>query len=85
MNHLAMRFAPAATILFALLLASTASLWADEALVKALQELDTRVCPGKEEQKLLTEMLGKDIDSFFAFYKEFEAEAWAKVKTKQDW
>ncbi|MGI8978351.1 MAG: alpha/beta hydrolase [Pirellulaceae bacterium] len=80
-----MRHAAAAFILFASFLAHAASIFADEALVKTLQELDTRVSPGKDEQKLLTEMLGKDIRSFRTFYQERETEAWAKVKTKEDW
>ena len=70
------------SILSPFLLAPKASVLADEALVKALQELDSRVCPGKDEQKLLTEMLGADIRKLRTFYQESETKEWGKIKTK---
>jgi cephalosporin-C deacetylase-like acetyl esterase len=80
-----MRCLAAACILFPFLLVTAGPVWGDEALVKALRALDTRVCPGQDEQKLLTEMLGKNIRSLRTFYQEHEAKAWAKIKTKEDW
>ncbi|MBC7852460.1 MAG: acetylxylan esterase [Pirellulaceae bacterium] len=80
-----MCYRAAVLILAVFHVASAAAVVADEALVKTLKQLDTRVCPCKDEQKLLTEMLGKDILSFRKFYQELESEAWAKVKSKVDW
>ncbi|MFN0018155.1 MAG: acetylxylan esterase [Pirellulaceae bacterium] len=80
-----MRYAVAAFLLVPFLLAPSASLLADEALVKALQELDTRVYSAKDEQKLLAEMLGANLRQRRREANERETAAWGKVKTKEDW
>src|SRR5258706_140324 len=55
------------------------------ALAKTLQELDTRVCPSKDEQKLLAEMLGANIRKRRAAANERETDAWSRVMTKDEW
>ena len=80
-----MRFSAAVSVFLSLLLAAQGNIRGDEALVKVLKELDTQVCPGKEEQKLLTEMLGANIRKRRREANERETAAWEKVKTKEDW
>jgi cephalosporin-C deacetylase-like acetyl esterase len=80
-----MRFAAAALIFLSSVLGAVASVTAAEALGKTLQELDVRVCPGKDEQKLLVEMLGADLRKRRREANERETAAWGNVKTKDDW
>lgn len=80
-----MRHAAAISLACLCLLAPAKAFPADEALVKALQQLDTRVYPDKEEQKPLRETLSADLRGLRKFYNESETEAWGKVKTKEAW
>ena len=80
-----MRCRAAASVLLLFLLVITATAWADEVLVKALQELDARVYSAKDKQKLLQEMLGENLRKRRAAANQRETAAWAQVKTKEDW
>lgn len=80
-----MRYAAAASLLFPFFLVTSASVRADETLVKALQRLDSRIYTEKDDQKQLAEMLGADIRKRRRDANERETAAWEKVKTKEDW
>jgi len=80
-----MRHAAAASLVSLCLLVPTIAYSADEALVKALKDLDSRVYTEKDEQKQLAEMLGADIRKRRKEANERETAAWGKVKTKEDW
>ncbi len=77
-----MRYAAAASLLFPFFLVTSASVRADETLVKALQRLDSRIYTEKDDQKQLAEMLGADIRKRRRDANERETAAWEKVKTK---
>ena len=79
-----MRYA-AASVLFSSFLLSAASILADEALVKTLQDLDTRVYRDKDEQKQMQKMLGASIRKRRMEASERETAAWAEVKIVEDW
>lgn len=80
-----MRCLAAACILVVWIHVCASPALADEALVKALQQFDTRVYREKDEQQQLQETLGTYVRTFRKFYQERENAAWAKIKTKEDW
>ncbi len=75
----------AISILSPFLLAGTPPALADEALVKVLKELDTRVYRERDEQKAMQAMLGEYIRKRRKEANERESAEWAKVKSKEDW
>lgn len=80
-----MRQVATAFICLSSLLGISRAIVADEALAKALRELDTRVYREQDEQKQLAEMLGTDLRKRRKETQERESAGWAKVKSKEDW